>query len=184
MEAIVSYLTAAILAWVPLHAHAPFESSDDVLARYDSIVRDAVSVAFDDAESSLFDGEDGRLRTALLMLSVASFESGFRKRVDEGLRRGDHGRSYCLMQIQVGDGTTREGWTGHDLVTDRRLCFRAALHILHASLSACRKLAFEDRLSKYASGRCFENAEVSRSRVDRARVWLATHAAPSPAPET
>jgi hypothetical protein len=183
MEAILSYLTAAMIAWIPLHAHAPFEASDDVLSRYESIVRDVVEVAFDEGESPLYGGEDGRMRTALMMLSVASFESGYRKRVDEGQRRGDHGRSYCLMQIQVGNGTTREGWTGRDLVTDRRLCFRAALHILQDSLTACRRLAPQDRLSKYASGRCFENAEVSRTRVDRAWAWLATHAAPRPAPE-
>ncbi|HZU82989.1 MAG TPA: hypothetical protein VE987_08740, partial [Polyangiaceae bacterium] len=160
---------AAMLAWVPLHAHAPLESREHAMQRYESIARDAVSVALDENEAPLYDGPDARTETALLMLAVASFESSFSKRVDDGIRRGDHGHSYCLMQIQVGFGTTREGWTGRQLIDNRRLCFRAALHILQASFAACRKLPMEDRLSAYASGHCFPDAEVSRSRIERAR---------------
>ena len=126
MDSIVAYLVAAMIGWVPLHAHLPSESVDDARARYESIARDVVSVAFDESESPVFSGPEGRTQTALLMLSVASYESGYRKVVDDGRRLGDHSHSYCLMQVRVGTGVTREGWSGHDLVTDRRLCFRAA----------------------------------------------------------
>ncbi len=178
MESLVSYLVAAMLAWVPLHAHAPLESRDHVIERYGSIARDAATVALDENESSLFDGQVGRSETALLLLSVASYESNFSARVDDGTRRGDHGRSYCLMQIRVGQGATREGWSGKQLIEDRKRCFRAALHILHASFSACHSLAVDDRLSAYASGHCFAAARVSRSRVVRARAWWEAHAPP------
>jgi hypothetical protein len=180
MESIVSYLLAAMMAWVPLQAHAPLESQDDARARYEAIARDAASVAFDETESPLFAGEDGRMHTALLMLSVASYESWYQKKVDEGLRRGDNGRSVCLMQVRVGEGATREGWRRADLVRDRTLCFRAALHILQASFDMCRRFPVEDRVSAYATGHCFENAAVSRSRISRARSWWATHAPPPP----
>jgi hypothetical protein len=179
MESLVSYLVVAMLAWVPLHAHAPLESRGNVLARYESIARDVASVAFDDRETPLFDGADGRTETALLMLAVASYESSFSKRVDDGIRRGDHGYSYCLMQIHVGSGATREGWNARQLIEDRKLCFRAALHILQASFTACRSLPVDDRLSAYASGHCFPEARISRSRVGRARAWWESHAPPS-----
>jgi hypothetical protein len=178
MESLVTYLVAAMVAWVPLHAHAPLEAPDDVHARYESIAHDAVSVALEQTEAPLFDGPDGRAQTAVLMLSVASFESSFRKTVDDGVGRGDHGLSYCLMQIHVGDGVTREGWSGHQLVEDRKLCFRAALHILRASFTVCKALPVDDRLSAYASGRCFSEATVSRSRIGRARRWWESHAPP------
>jgi hypothetical protein len=178
MESLVSYLVAAMLAWVPVNAHASLESQDHVLARYQSIARDVASVALDESEAPVFEGADRRTETALLMLAVASYESSFSKRVDDGVRRGDHGYSYCLMQIRVGHGATREGWNGQQLIDDRKLCFRAALHILQASFAACRKLPFEDRLSAYASGHCFVDAEVSRSRVWRARTWWQAHAPP------
>jgi hypothetical protein len=178
MEGLVSYLVAAMLAWVPAHAHAPLEPSAHVIERYDSIARDAAAVALDEHEDSLFDGDVGRTETAVLLLAVASFESSFNARVDNGTRRGDHGRSYCLMQIRVGDGETKEGWSGRQLVEDRKRCFRAALHILHASFAACRKLPVDDRLSAYASGHCYASAAVSRSRVYRARSWWQAHAPP------
>lgn len=182
MENLVSYLVAAMVAWVPPLAHAPVESAANVRARYESIAHDLASVVLDEGELPLFSGRDGRTETALLMLSVASFESSFRKSVDDGIGRGDGGRSYCLMQIHVGDGITREGWTGRQLIEDRRRCFRAALHILHSSFGACHALPLEDRLSAYGTGHCVSDANVSRSRVGRAKAWWTTHAAPPPAP--
>lgn len=178
MESLVSYLVAAMVAWVPLYAHRPAEVLDETAARYESIARDAAAVALDDNEAPLFDGPDGRAQTALLMLSVASFESSFTKTVDDGGRRGDNGHSFCLMQIKVGRGITREGWTGRQLVNDRRLCFRAALHILHASFNACRAFPLDDRLGAYATGHCFIDAAISRSRIRRARAWWQAHAPP------
>jgi hypothetical protein len=170
-------LVAAMVGWVPLYAQ-PNESHDEVMDRYESIARDAATVALDPDEAPLFDGPDGRTRTALLMLSVASFESGYRKRVDEGRGRGDNGRSFCLMQIRVGTGATKEGWTGPDLVEDRTRCFRAALHILRKSFGICHSLPVEDRLSAYASGSCGLGTEASRRRVNRARDWIARHEPP------
>ena len=122
MDSLVAYLVAAMIGWVPLHVHAPAESIEEARMRYESIARDAVAVAFDDSEAPLFSGPEGRTQTAFLMLSVASYESGYRS---QGRRRpralGDHGHSYCLMQVRVGTGVTREGWTGHDLVSNRQL---------------------------------------------------------------
>jgi hypothetical protein len=178
MESLVSYLVGAMVSWVPLHAHAPLESREHAVERYEGIARDAASVALDDSEASLFDGPTGRTETALLMLSVASYESSFSAKVDDGSRRGDHGRSYCLMQIRVGQGATHEGWSGRELIADRKRCFRAALHILRLSFTACRNLRVDDRLSAYASGHCFSAAAVSRSRVARARAWWEAHTPP------
>jgi hypothetical protein len=178
MESLVSYLVAAMLTWVPLHAHAPLESREHAQERYGSIARDVASVALDNTEAPLFEGADARTETAVLMLAVASYESSFNQRVDDGTRLGDHGHSFCLMQIRVGRGATREGWSGKQLVEDRKMCFRAALHILRASFNACKNLPMADRLSAYASGHCFPSAEVSRSRLYRARTWWESHAPP------
>lgn len=168
-----SYLVAAMTAWVPLYAHA--EPKEETLARYDAIAHDAATVAMDEAEEPIFPGPTGRAQTALLMLSVASYESSFKKSVDEGTRTGDHGRSFCLMQIRVGDGQTADGWSSADIIADRTKCFRAALHYLRGSFNACRKLPMSDRMSAYATGRCVEGEEKSRERVGRAQAWWDTH---------
>jgi hypothetical protein len=180
MESLVTYLVAAMISWVPLYAQPSTESPATSQQHYESIARDVASVVLDDAELPLFEGPDARAETALLMLSVASFESSYHVKVDEGGHRGDNGRSYCLMQIHVGDGKTREGWTGSELISNRTLCFRAALHMLHASFNACRAFPLEDRLGAYATGHCFLGANVSRSRVARARAYWLAHAPPRP----
>jgi hypothetical protein len=177
MSNLVTYLVAAMTTWVPMKAQVA-EPTEHAIARYESIARDVAAVALDDMEEPLFAGKDGRVQTALFLLSIASFESSYRLSVDEGIGRGDHGDSYCLMQIRVGLGTTREGWTGRQLVTDRRMCFRAALHILHGSFSVCRALPLDDRMSAYATGRCLPNCDVARSRMGRARAWWSAHAPP------
>lgn len=176
MPDLVSYLVAAMTAWVPAHAHP--EPLDDTLARYDLIARDAASVAYDESEAPLFPGPGGRAQTALLMVAVASLESGYRQSVENGTKLGDHGRSYCLMQIRVGSGVTADGYSGYDLVNDRTKCFRAALHILRGSFNACHNLPVQDRMSAYATGRCTEDEEKSRLRVGRALAWWDTHAPP------
>jgi hypothetical protein len=177
MPDVVTYLVAAMTTWVPLHAHA--EPKEETATRYDSIAHDAITVAYDESEAPLFPGPNGRAQTALLMLSVASLESSYKRTVDDGTRKGDHGRSVCLMQIRVGDGVTGDGWSSFDLVTDRTKCFRAGLHILRGSFAACHRLPLTDRMSAYATGHCAEGEEKGRLRVVRALDWWGTHEVPT-----
>jgi hypothetical protein len=176
MPDVVTYLVAAMTTWVPLYAHA--EPKEETQARYDAIAHDAIEVAYDESEAPLFPGPSGRAQTALLMLSVASLESSYRKSVDDGTRKGDHGRSFCLMQIRVGDGVTADGWSGADLVSDRTRCFRAGLHILRGSFNACHSLPLRDRMSAYATGRCSAAEAKSQLRIGRALDWWDTHTPP------
>jgi hypothetical protein len=163
IELVTTWLVGAMMAWVP-----PTHDADRV--RYESIARDLTAVAFDESEAPAFTGEDGRAKTALLMASIASFESGYRADVDDGRTTGDHGRSYCLMQVQV-VGKTSEGWTGQDLVTDRKKCFRAALKRIRISFDWCKDHALEDRLAGYTSGQCRDGEHLSRDRFYRARAY-------------
>jgi len=130
------------------------ETKEEAELRYQSIAKDLLEVVWDSDEKPLFKGPDGRARTLAMMLGIMRFESGLRRDVDYQLGKyafGDGGASACLMQVRVGSGKTPEGWTKEDL-KDRKKCFRAALHVLHASFKACRFLPEEYRLSAYTSG--------------------------------
>jgi len=163
IELVTTWLVGAMIAWVP-----PAHDADRV--RYQSIAHDLAVVAFDEKEPAAFTGSDGRAKTALLMASIASFESQYRADVDDGRTTGDHGRSFCLMQVQV-VGTTSEGWTGRDLTSDRQKCFRAALKRIRISFDWCKDHAIEDRLSGYTSGTCRDGESLSRNRFWRARAY-------------
>lgn len=171
IELVTTWLVGAMVAWVP-----PLHDADRV--RYESIAHDVVAVAFDAQEQPAFTGVDGRARTALLMASIASFESGYRADVDDGRVTGDHGRSFCLMQVQV-IGKTAEGWTGQDLTSDRKKCFRAALKRIRISFDWCKDHAIEDRLAGYTSGQCRDGEHLARDRFFRARsYWSRTPFSP------
>jgi hypothetical protein len=169
---LMTYLLQAMAAWVPPAQHP--EGTDKAQARYDSIARDIATVALDEAQNPLFAGSDGREKTALLVASIASFESYFRADVDEGKARGDKGGSYCLMQIQVGNGRTPEGWTGPELIASRPKCLMAGMNRIRESFSMCRNLPQAFRLSGYTSGRCTQEPKAE-ARMNRATRWLASH---------
>ena len=122
----------------------------------------------------------------MLLLSMALKESGFRRDVDYGkgkYARGDGGRSRCFLQLNVGAGRTvawnkkegrfakgddnkddvEPGYTGKELVEDRKKCFRAGYRVLQASLGACG--GGDNGLRIYAAGSCDKAEDISRKRM-------------------
>jgi hypothetical protein len=95
-----------MIAWskpgITLHPPA-MESFEDGKERYRLIANAAFRAAV--LNKPIFSGSKARVRTAALMLAISMFESAYRKDVDLNLGkegRGDGGRSWCLMQIQLG----------------------------------------------------------------------------------
>src|ERR1700761_9823263 len=78
------------------------------------------------------------------------------------------------MQLHIGSGKTVEGWTGADVTSDRKLCFRAGLHVAHESFRMCAGLPDIEKLSAYASGQCGTSA-LSRQMITRAFAYARHH---------
>lgn len=166
-------------------------------ARFESIARDAAEVVFNPNEKPAYDGPDARIRSLQTLLAISFYESGgWKKGVDFGegpLSKGDKGGSWCLGQINLGranemgetpkrvvitpqggirfvfDGSA--GWSGPDLVKDRKKCFRVSLAAMRSSLGACAYLPIEKRLSQYASGSCAKGSIESKQRMGLALWW-------------
>lgn len=102
---------------------------------------------------------------ASMLLSLAFFESGFRKDVDLGIVRGQ-GLDCGLYQVRVSRAQCDE------LVVDRARAARFALGRIRQSIRACRQLPAELQLAAYASGQCGRGWEASRSRMRKAFEWL------------
>lgn len=157
---------------LPLHE----ETAEQKVARYTDIAEDLYLVLYDPKTVSLFRGPSGRAQTAVLVLGVAFHESGFANDVDKGpcFRGVANGRDYharcdggvaaCMLQIEVGDGTTKEGWSKGELFADRQKCIRAGLGLMRRSMNACRTSPLEQRLSVYAQGSCASPVGIKRSR--------------------
>lgn len=204
MEKVIAWIVSLIVSVAPpdraQYIPEARETVEEANARYESIARDLVEVVYDQNESPLFPGARGRQRTITVILAAATFESSFRKDVDFGegkFSKGDNGKSWCLNQLNLGvadgEGVTpnrilvttsggykflpkhhEDGWTGTELVQDRRKCFRAALAVLRSSFASCRSLnlPLEDRLRVYASGDCERGSEASHRRMGLAVRWM------------
>ena len=179
MNVVVMWLVGIIAIWAPPGRKIETfpdakERPSEAMDRYKSIAEDLVAVAFDPSERPLFKGppRTARAKTALLMAAIALKESGFRKDVDFGLGkmgRGDQGRSVCLLQLNVGAGKVplpgEPGtWGAEDLLKDRKKCFRAGLHMVRRSMSACRGSILKS-LSGYTSGSCEKGHQASENRI-------------------
>jgi hypothetical protein len=179
MHALITYLLSAMLAWAPPSDHDYYAQRQDTVERYESIAKDIADVAMDPNEPPLFGGPQGRAQTALFVTSIAFYESGgYRRDVDAGdgpRSRGDGGRSWCIMQINIGRGMTAEQWSGRDLVLDRHKCIRAGLARIRESFSLCHSLPLIDRLSGYTKGRCTPDEDLSHRRLRRAVQWWTAH---------
>lgn len=171
------------------------ETKEDAEKRYRSIAEDLVEVVYNPANKPLFGGSKGRSRTISILLGIMLYESGFGRNVDFGVgkfARGDNGRSWCLMQMNVGKGRTWKdagGWnikhdrpwrygdkaedivlgsTGPEMVEDRRKCFTEGLRLIRISFRSCRNYPLKERLRVYASGSCKSGAKGSRIRMTAA----------------
>lgn len=165
IKILTSYLLAAMTTWMPVHEHARGETAEATQARYAQIAEDVAEVALDPDEQPLFEGEDGRVKTALLLLAVAYHESSFRAEIDAGRCKPfecDHGRAFSMWQLHPEDGLVFDGdvytfarnrptsWRmehaaeildGRALIRDRKLAARMALHMIRYSMKHARSLA-------------------------------------------
>jgi len=178
METLIAWMVAIMMAAAPHYtSYVPeaVETPAEMKERYEDIAKDIVNVVYDPEETPLYNGARGRARSASTVLAIAYFESSFRKAVDKNLGkegRGDHGRSWCLMQLNIGEGKTADGWSGPELIEDRTKCIRSAYRYIKMSFGACRGLPIEDRLSAYASGRCMTPSIASRRRLNVSSMWF------------
>lgn len=177
------------------------ETKEEALERYNGIANAIVDVVFDPTRKPLFGGSNGRARSATVILALMLFESGFMKNVDFGVGkygRGDAGKSWCLLQINIGTGRTLkwntkhdrpfktgddaadlfEGYTGPELVADRKKCVGEAYKALRLSFNACQsmQLPLDQKLRVYGSGNCNGAEKESRLRMRAAvKFWDETH---------
>lgn len=106
-EQLVSYVLSAMMSWIPLgnqyerghdgkwlrdaHGYYVKEAGEEAYARYKATAEAIVDVALSDSNAPLFlglHGESesliGRVKTALQIASIGSFEGGFHKWVENG----------------------------------------------------------------------------------------------------
>lgn len=200
MKLFIAWIVAFIMTQSPpgrpTYVKEANETKEEAIARYESIATDVASVVSE--EKPLFKGPTGRIKTALVILSIMNFESSFRRDVDLGLgklAKGDGGKSVCLMQLNIGDKRTFawnteklrmaapndppnevvEGWDQKELLADRKKCIRAGYRIIKMSFDATSKLPVTEWLRVYASGNVENGSQASKTRMNLALHYFQDH---------
>jgi hypothetical protein len=191
LKALTTYLLTAMLSWMPTKNHQARETQDAAKTRYESIAADVAAVTLDPSEPALFQGSDGRVKTALVVLSVAFWESAFRVDVDSGQCKPpecDNGHAFTLWQLHPEDGFIFDGdvytfarnrsaawradhaseiFDGAALVRERKLAAKIALHMIRYSVKAAGSLGI------YTGER--GNGPKAQTRMNHAVKWLKGH---------
>jgi hypothetical protein len=187
MDLLATYILSLLLVLAPVRGPQVFggytESAGDRLARYTEIAVD-MSEVIQTTPRLPYQSPISMAQTAAQMVAIDWHESNFKYAVDRGLGKrglGDHGHSFCLGQILIGKRKTREGWTGPELVADRKKCFRVQLRVMAGSIGSCRSMGPYAALSQYAVGHCEPDNVKSRIRVSTAHQLLGSRRPPKDA---
>jgi hypothetical protein len=170
MHGLAAYLLALIISWYPLSTHNfTGRTEEETKARYTEIANDLATVVSDPTEVPLFADDGGhigigRVKTALIMLSWAGYESGgFAEDVDLMTKLGDNGSAVCDMQLH-------RPYSRY--VANRVSCFREGLRAMHDSMNMCKAGSLASRLAGYTVGRCVPDEDGAVHRVNRAVKYL------------
>jgi len=168
---LVIYLTTAMSAWVPMPNHGYYEGLGMTQIRYSEIATTIAVAVLDENQTPIFNDEDdlsNRVKTGLLLASIAAYESSFKKDVDSCKEGGDHGLAWGIWQTHANK---------NKVCADRAVAVQVALRMIETSFRNCKNRNINDRLSIYTDGICHTNWRRSRSRVERALSWHKKHKA-------
>jgi hypothetical protein len=175
MGPLATYIFSAMISWVPLSNHIfTGESVENITARYELIAETVEKTALDPNREPLIVGEDGRIKTALLLASIASFESQYGRDVVSCKRVGDNGVAYGPWQTHIYNKNEAK-----KDCTDLNVMISLAYDMIRSSFDHCQGVVLADKLTIYTSGgRCtHERGQASRYRVNRAMYYYSQHQA-------
>ena len=175
-EPFIEYTFTAMKEWVPPISQCYWSPNKDkyqacqdaIAAHHRDIAKTIVEVMTDPTTALPIAGDNNQVKSALLMASIASYESHFSKNADTctGNGVGDYGISFGLWQTQTPRSTT---------CNNRASALRHAIRIVNISFEYCKQYPLRDRLAAYACGRCDCGQVDSEKKFNRAMKYLEKH---------
>lgn len=168
MSPLAQYVFVFFTATVPPIDHSYYEKLETTTARYESIAETIATVSL---ERPLFTDDADGIKTAMILGSIATFESFLRADIDSCKKGGDPNK----------DGVY-QAWTLWQLHANKtKVCSnrlegaRYAREAVRFSLKTCISFPAFDRLSVYTDGVCKKDWNRSKHRMKRATDWIDKH---------
>lgn len=137
------------------HTYEPVRQTEQ---RYSELAATIAAVVLDTNHEPMFEGEYGRVKEALLLASIASYESNFERDMMNCKITGDSGIAFGPWQTH-----TKKNETCNNIIS----AATHALRMARTSLDWCKGQRLPDRLSGYTDGKC-RTSQASRNRMNRA----------------
>jgi hypothetical protein len=168
MTPLAKYVFVFFLSAEPVANHSYYEKAEVTTARYESIAETIAETAL---EKPIFRDDVSGVKTALLLGSIATFESSLKDDIDTCAKGGDIDKNgvphaWTLWQVHA----------PKELACASRLeGARIAREMVRNSFKVCATFDMQDRLSVYTDGSCHNKWNRSRHRMFRATNWLDKH---------
>jgi hypothetical protein len=186
ITALAAWLLTAMQAFYSPSYHAATEAGEITEARYEAFAHDVAFASMQPYVMPVFDTRDGvkddaqaRAKTALVFVSIASYESRYKASVLSCKEGGDGNRSWGPFQTQRKKRLACKGALGAMVV---------GLEMVHESFRICHYMRVDAWLSEYTDGNQFRTSKAwkrSALRMNQALDYWKAHPfiAPAPAPE-
>lgn len=138
--------------------HRGYEDRDITEARYEEFALDVATAVSQPYVRPLFEGRDGRAKTGLLLVSIASPESSYKESVIVCEEGGDGNHSWGPFQAQIQRARVCNSVVGAAGV---------AIEMLTESFRVCQGMPLEERLALYTDGPAFRSAKAARRSRER-----------------
>jgi len=169
---VAAYFLTAAQTFYPESNHLYMEKPAITEARYQEFADQVASFVLDSRVKPLFAGEGGYLKTGLLLMSIARFESSYRNDVMTCSKIGDQGVSFGPFQTSRDPDTVCQSFFQASWV---------AVEMIRESFQVCKMLPMEDRLAEYTDGNNWMTHKAWKRSEDRMNTaihfWNATKVA-------
>jgi hypothetical protein len=152
------YLLGTMNTFTPQSEHEYYEDPAITEMRYQFIADELAAVSLDPRRQPLFRGEDGRIKTGLLLVVMMSRESSFKNDVISCEKLGDQGSAFGPYQTHLFEDTVcqnvfQASWVAIDQIRE--------------SFSICRDMPPSSRLAFYTDGNSFHSKRAEKRSSDR-----------------
>ena len=166
---LAAYLLTAANAIYPQSNHSYMEPKAITQARYEQFAKDIAQVVLDPQVKPIFAGEDGRVKTGLLLVVLARYESSFRNDVMTCTKLGDNGRAFGTYQSHRSPDTVCQGNIQAAWI---------AIEMIRESFQVCHNFPMSYRLAEYTDGNNLNTSRAfkrSSDRIDTAMNYYSHH---------
>jgi len=163
------YLLGAAHTFYPVSNHSFHESKAVTEARYTQFSEDIAEFVLDPNIEPLFAGDNGRIETGLLLVSLASFESMFIGDVITCKKLGDSGHAFGPYQSHI---------RKTEVCAGTKQASQVAIDMIRNSFHVCHDLKLADRLAAYTDGNNWNDKTIwgrSEQRMNRASNYFSKH---------